>query len=422
MSIMRQIYDIDNRTKRILIILSSAIILFLLLITNGPPHDDVLNFYEHSESIKSGLLPYKDFVFEFPPFSLLFFLIPGLFTSDLNTYSFIFGAMVVIFILISMYYLQKMCEMIHVNEITTSILFLVFFIIYFPVNKFDVFVMCITLISIYCFMNRKIGMAYGLATFAAFTKMYPILIILIFLLINLFGKEDNKCKNIVCGLISCAIITAIAIVPLMIAGVSFTEIISFVGFHSERGFHVESVFAVTVMLLSSLGLTSYSLVAAHYTCDVISPICDMFLPYWTAITGLILIFSTIIIVKCIYNQNFNNRVLIISCMVIITTFVLTNKVFSTQYMVWIFPMMAIIPMITKRKNNRIIMIAMNISMVLACNLYLEQEIGNIAYIYLNAYKDIILTILFAICIYSLIKPEKSQLELTDNIRNNENNL
>lgn len=51
----------------------AAIILFVVLdycIGYSAPRDDVINFYNHAESMKAGLIPYKDFEFEFPPFSL----------------------------------------------------------------------------------------------------------------------------------------------------------------------------------------------------------------------------------------------------------------------------------------------------------------------------------------------------------------
>ena len=68
----------DDDTRMLAILGISAAVFLLALwytVNTYPPKDDILNFYNQAEMIKDGMMPYRDFVFEFPPFSLLFFLI-----------------------------------------------------------------------------------------------------------------------------------------------------------------------------------------------------------------------------------------------------------------------------------------------------------------------------------------------------------
>ena len=91
----------------------AAVVFFVSLyyvLDTYPPKDDVLNFYKQAEMIKDGMMPYRDFVFEFPPFSLLFFLIPSMFTSDLSVYYPLFGLEMIVSLIIAEYFIIKICR------------------------------------------------------------------------------------------------------------------------------------------------------------------------------------------------------------------------------------------------------------------------------------------------------------------------
>ena len=60
--------DFVRANLTLLIMVVATVILFVTLeycIGYSPPRDDVINFYNHAEAMKDGLLPYKDFEFEF---------------------------------------------------------------------------------------------------------------------------------------------------------------------------------------------------------------------------------------------------------------------------------------------------------------------------------------------------------------------
>lgn len=382
----------------------AAIILFVVLdycIGYSAPRDDVINFYNHAESMKAGLIPYKDFEFEFPPFSLIFFLIPGLFTSDLNTYAALFGVEVVVFTLLGLYYLLKICEKTKVNRVLVTVVLLVLVIIYFTdmMKKFDVMPMAFTIASLYYFIQRRFGPAYALIMFAALIKIYPALILVVYIVINCLEHAEYRRRNVMQGVIAAVVVGLVAVVPLMMMSVPFSDIMSFVTFHTDRGFQVESVAGVIIQALGLLGLTSFSIVGAHYTWDVAGPLSDAILPYWnfvyiSAIVATIILIAIYVVrsrdeVEC----GWNARSLMAMAMLITLVFILTNKVFSTQYMIWIFPFLAFLPFTS---NNWKMAVAVAVLFIIAeccARGILFYSPGETMFVFFNLLRDAILILI-----------------------------
>ena len=122
-----------GRETHLIVLLTSVVFLtaWAICIQIFPPTDDVVNFFNNAELMKSCLLPYKDFVFEFPPLSLPLFLIPSIFTSDLTVYTWLFGLEVVISAVVVQYFLMRMCEVVGLNRGLVALMFGALVILYF---------------------------------------------------------------------------------------------------------------------------------------------------------------------------------------------------------------------------------------------------------------------------------------------------
>ncbi len=415
---VRRIIDApDERDHLLMVFASFAVLVFILVFLDGTAEQDVVNFFAHSEAIKSGVMPYRDFVFEFPPFSLVFFLIPGLFTSNLETYAVLFGLEVVTFIAVTLHFTLLICERIGANKLAVTVIFTLFFVIYFPIRKFDIFPACATLIALYCFMNRRFGLAYGFAAFATLTKIYPVLIILLFLGLNVLEKCDDRKKNIATGVLACMAVSVMAVAPLMLAGVSFSDCLGFIGFHADRGFQVESLFAVLVRILAALGLTTYWIQPAHDTHDVVGPICDAIMPYWTIVVVIAVGAMFLIAAKFVIDRSggtaagWNDRSLILMATVIILMFMMTNKVFSTQYMVWIMPMLALVPMMARNADLKIVACVIVLLSVDFGRWFLAFDNYTDQFLIFNIFRDMMLIAIMCMCVRALLHPESEDTAL-----------
>ncbi len=397
------------------IVLAVSAILFLLMLDycldNYPPKDDVINFFNQAQMMKDGLVPYRDFVFEFPPFALVFFYIPAMFTSDLNEYAAIFGVMVTLFSLLCLYYMLRICDRMKLNKVLVAALFTVLMLMYYRemVKKFDVIPMTLVVASIYYYMRGNRLAAYGLAMAGAFTKMYPVLILVMYFMLDVLTRE-RRSVNIRDGAVASLVILAVAVVPLILAGDSIGDVFSFLTFHTDRGFQVESVVGVVIQGLGILGFTTFSLVEMYGTYDVISPISDILLPFWNVFVLLVLaaVFALIA-----YNHTTRksgesvDRMVLVYATVLILAFVLTNKVFSTQYMLWLFPFMALLPMVPGRiiDQNWTLMTYMVLIEAFAVIMTSDYQQGTAMFVEQNLIRDLMMVGLMVSLIMFILRRE-----------------
>jgi len=424
------IYKVFKDHTNLVILIVSAIIMLVMLIiytANGNGADnDVVNFYKHAEAIKAGQIPYKDFVFEFPPFSLVFFMIPSMFTSDMHTYVVLYGVEIIFFSVLTLYFMIKVAEKMKVNKYLVSIIFMIFIVLYFDqmIRKFDIIVAAFTFISLYLFYEKKYTLSYAVLAFAALVKIYPVFLIPIFIIMNLADKEDTmRVKNVQKGIVACLCVAFVAAVPLFLLSVSVSDMLSFVGFHSVRGFQVESVVAVIVQNLASLGFTTATIVPSCDTYDIISPICSFLLPYWSAVSALAIILIWMLIIyhasKVNHRSSYRDsaRDVMIYSLAVLMTFMLVNKVFSTQYVIWLYALLPFLVVINEKKIN--IPIAVLAILIVA----LSYQIGTLGPYYelfpvLNLIRDVMMFfILSQIILYLLDKRNILDLSCSEVIQN-----
>ena len=73
------------------VLLLVATLPVLIRLTIGRPADDLKVFMNGAEALLRGPLIYRDFVFEYPPYALLWFVVPRELSSDLDSFRLTFG-------------------------------------------------------------------------------------------------------------------------------------------------------------------------------------------------------------------------------------------------------------------------------------------------------------------------------------------
>ena len=315
------------------------------IIPLGP---DTKVFLEYAELIHAGQLPYRDFIVEFPPCSIIVFFIPSIVSTDPLAYSIVFASFVLFCIVF-----MEVCFLSSLNVTYTTKkllcrLYVTLSLIYFCeyLQKFDVFPAILVAFSVLLFAKKQYRWSYALITIAALMKIYPVLIMGVYLIIHLLAHDESKrIRRPLEGITVALIILLLSILPFLLCGTTMGELFAWITFHSDRGFQVESTVGVLIQFFSDIGIGSYTLVDNHSTFDVNSPIADLLLPIWTYITcaGLLIVLAFIIIHirKEGLGESLQTKLYCLSVYGtgIILTFILLNKVFSTQYIVWILPLM-----------------------------------------------------------------------------------
>lgn len=408
--------DRDPSTVTVIAMASIFIATAIVLMIFGPA-EDVLNFYNQSMRLKDGLLPYADFEFEFPPMALLFFAIPGLFTSDLVTYSRLFALQCAVFQAVAIWCVSRMVpDRFGSKRNFVTIVFALMMLVYISesVKKFDGIVMSLTVISLYYFTKGRWGPAYAVIAVAAFTKMYPGFLLVLMMAYNIITSKGGIAA-VRTGIIATSAVAAVSFVPLWIAGVSFADSMSFIGYHTGRGFQVESTVATVVQILAFMGITDATIIPSNYTHDVIGPITDALSPYWVMVCMFTVALVSIICFRAMFRDRGGCDAVKLSAMAVLvcTTFVLTNKVFSTQYMMWLFPFIALMCCACRFDTSRmraVVALVVFLLIQLIGMSIIGLDIGSGLFVLSCATRDIILVLLLVEAFDIIRKPSECPTE------------
>ncbi|MDR0523761.1 MAG: glycosyltransferase 87 family protein [Candidatus Methanoplasma sp.] len=366
-----------------------------------PPTVDTENVFAQAEMLKSGMMPYRDFVFEFPPLAMLVFLAPALFAPDFQSYVFLYGLEMIAFAAIAAYFMMKIAEGLGFDKRAAGIMF-VFLVVAgnLVVGKFDIAAAAAATASLYLCLRGRYCLGIAVMSAAALMKIYPAALIpLIFIAMAFDPRVERKLKAALFGAASFAAVALAVFAPLLLASVSVGDATSFLGFHSDRGFQVESTVAVAIQALGQLGLADFYIVPSHSTYDVAGPMADALLPFGMP-ACVAMVASTLAFAA--FNERrprpaaaggLPMRLALYSVMAMIA-FMLSNKVFSTQYVVWLYPMLPLMALAARGRRRAAIIAASAAAAFLSMQIVRIGHLGD-AFPAVNIARDAMLAFLFA---------------------------
>lgn len=344
---------IKRFTKKhyVYIILLCLWVLFYVLIRGYDAQKNILHFseldlYERlGREFLSGQIPFIDAQFEYPPGSVLPFAIPALFSSNTESY-------------------RTISEVINLGlSFATGIIgaqilglfnkfqknaFLIFYSNAFLLltqiflDRFDVYPMFLTALGVYLYLqgekNNKtllkslsmIGFVWG-----GLIKLYPFFLMPIFFI---FEYRKKQYKTLLYMLFA-IIITLIPFIPIAIFG--FDGIKNFWDYHSTRGLELESTYSSVLLLFGNVVITySHSSFGISGQCTNLAA---------NVSTPLFLISYVLVLATIFkrYRKVQQYDMTLLGVLVVILLFIVTNKVFSTQFFLWLFPFLFMIPFLVK---------------------------------------------------------------------------
>ena len=381
-----------------------AIIMFRLFSSDYYPEVDVYVFYDYAINIHEGLIPYKDFVVEFPPLSLIMFYAPSIISTDFNIYFAVYSLLNIIAAILTFYIGLKILPDNSKVKLAYTVTFILIMVIYgqYMIAKHDMPVVALTAFGIYFFSRKKYVAGYGLVMMGALMKIYPAMLLPLFFFINLLNrKDDDRVKNAFSGVAISIAILAVSFLPFVIMGASLEQTLAWVSFHEDRGFQVESTIGIIVQFLSDIGIGEYTLIPNHYTEDVISPITDALSPGWLYVlcAAIIIVMGlgiANVIKRDFKDDNDRTMVIFVSSLALILTFMLLNKVFSTQYLLWLLPLFIVIPAFNFKPKMTIMIILLLFIFILSNARFLDPVMFHTLFVI----RDILLfTVLFFLLRY-----------------------
>jgi hypothetical protein len=200
------------------------------------------------------------------------------------------------------------------------------------VARFDMIPAALTLFAVICAAHKRWNWAFALLALATLSKFYPATLLIPFLLALQQGTQGKWYawrRWLPMGVFVGVCVLVIGVSLLLSVVGTLTPL----GFFNDRPVQVESLSASILWMFSLLGKTSLTYVYTFGSLNVLSPLSS-------AVTSRMV---TLLVVGLSYTWwlQWRGRIdLAMACLLTLLIVMITGKVFSAQYLIWVIPLAA----------------------------------------------------------------------------------
>ena len=303
------------------------------------PYSGTPLYFDFASKVLEGSLPYRDFALEYPPFALLFFIIPRLITSNYWTYAVFYRVEVFIFVLMGLFVIYRIAK--RSGKATWKML--LFYILAItamgPIvaEQYDIFPAILTLLALYTFWLGKHKTSWVLIALGALTKIYPIFLAPILLI---YYFRNRQYRLILSGISSLTSVILAVLLPFLV--ISFDSLWNLINYHSQRGIQLESVYSSFLLIADKLGLTSISLVLNFGSWNIESQLADALAKISPFVTVLLLVAAYGFTYKQIKPGKSQFTRIGTYALLVTAVVLISGKVLSPQYLIWLIPFLPLV--------------------------------------------------------------------------------
>ena len=308
------------------------------------------DYFPVAEAMFTGHTPYhhyNDLAWEYPPLALVVMFIPRLFASTPYGYQISYDILMMLFAFLESYLVYLMAKRYSDNVVMILIVNLVLMTMMIIdgsiLERFDIVpaVICLAAILFYC--DNKYTWAFVLVGIGTLVKIYPALLFLAFIIPFIAKKDWNQTVKMT----SATVAVGLAIMAVFYL-ICSNELFNFITYHTDRGLQIESFAASFINILGAMGLTEISSAITYGSCNIFGSVPEAVSPFVMPILVVMVLLTCYIqFISC---KRGKEQVVLFS-MLYIAVFMVFNKVFSGQYMMWFVPMIALY-FISKGWNDR----------------------------------------------------------------------
>jgi len=306
---------------------------------------DVQIYYEAAAKLLQGQLPYRDFPLEYPPLALLAFALPWLLAPGralgYSGYAWHFLLLNVLWSTLLALTIARFAALRRpaISPTRAVGVYTLLVIVSAPLLpwRYDLFPALLTLLALLCVLTGRptlAGLWLGLGIAA---KLYPIMLLPICGAYYLAGRSYRSLFRLMLG---SAIAIMVVLLPYLL--IDPGGWLTFLRYHQLRGLQLESLPAGAILLAHTLGLARVELVFNYGALQLVSPLADVAVIWQPIVFSLV---SGVVFVSCwgrfrheyATSGAIADASLITYIVVALLAFIVTNKVFSAQYIVWLLP-------------------------------------------------------------------------------------
>jgi uncharacterized membrane protein len=289
----------------------------------------------------SGHIPYRDFPSEYPPLALLFFLLPGLFLQTTVPYSWAFATELILCDALVIFFMVDLSPLlkIPVKHSLGAYTLLILAVGPIVVSRYDILPAMLALAALWAFMRERIGLAWAAAALGVIAKMYPALIVPLFIIYHLKNRQYRQLAK--GGAIFLAIVLIGTIPWLVIDAPGFWHSMSY---HFNRGLHIESTYGTALLVGRLSGMTGMDIGYAYGSWNIILPLADRLAGISLFVVAGFLIVVYVLFALRLWRVHVGDPAsdLLRYAALAVVVFMLADKVFSAQYLIWLCPLLPLI--------------------------------------------------------------------------------
>ena len=336
------------------LILTSAIfhlmlLAFLVVLSNTilGRQAEIDLYYHYYFNMSLGLVPYRDFVLEYPPLSVPIMLAPRLFFPvgwlTLPNYTIGFWMATTIASFMMSVYALKLAVLLFGDSqkqrlvwIGRLVIFGLLLIAYIPF-RYDIFpALCVIAALYYAAAEKPLwsGIWIGLGTLA---KLYPALLIPFLIVYFFLNRKQGQAGRMLFGAAASTIVT---LIPFsLIVG---TSLGNFMAYHGERGIQIESVYGTIIYLGWLVGLVPATTHHDHGSFNIVASwaiqMNSMVMPLLALGLATVMILYVARTLPAWRRNGVRFAAMLPYIFASLLVFILFNKVFSPQYLIWLLPL------------------------------------------------------------------------------------
>lgn len=313
---------------------------------------EVMNYrYGNAQEIFSGTVPAT----EYPPLALVFIALPMVFADTPFGYNVAFIVEMLIFMVAGLFLSSKLATDLGRDAKQGMLLYTVLMILMleFVLDRFDVIPAVMTLGALHLFLSGRREWAFLLLALGTLTKLYPALLFPVLIILLWFNGERRDMLRgalVFIGTGAVAVAVCMATNPDLITG--------FMGYHGDRPLQIESVASSLVYLLSIPGLTDVWIQSAMDPGSFLSDNLRGPLPDAVASMMMPVMVAAIIGVCVLYawkrrsSSDDGMRLAALAMLGCLMAFVVFNKVFSSQYLIWLIPSVLFVLLVSDERLSK----------------------------------------------------------------------
>lgn len=340
---------------RLIVLQALALLAAGVVTISGPSlarfHGGDLGYYYRAAALTlGGHLPYRDFPFDYPPLALPVFCLPWLATMnaapDGTTYAWAFLIQSILLKVSLSLTLARICAggrfgLTPGQALLWETVLVISSAALLP-WRYDLFPALLTLLALGLLLGQRAGWAGVCLGLGIGAKLYPLVLVPVFAMYLLAGRDRRGAGILLAGTAGAVLFSL-----LPFAGAGLATPLDFLRLHERRGLEVESLAAGAILLAHKMGLTDARIVLNFYAFHLDAPAAAgalRCLPWaFIATYGSALWIGW----RRFRREDANDGTvsaqgLVNTVVAALLCFLLCNKVFSTQYIFWLLPFVALL--------------------------------------------------------------------------------